>query len=107
MPDLLQNNGILVPQHLDPTAEPPAYEALEGEDGGSYVVPLNSDGTRVSPATEDKQDAAIAQLEAIAGLDFATQTTLAAVLAKLSADPATQTTLASVLAALQGTLTTQ
>lgn len=35
----------------------------------------------------------------------ATQTTAAAILAKLSSDPATQTTLAAVLAALQGTLT--
>lgn len=34
----------------------------------------------------------------LAAKDFATQTTLAAVLAKLSADPATQTTLAAILA---------
>lgn len=34
----------------------------------------------------------------LADVDFATQTTLAAVLAKLSADPATQTTLAALLA---------
>ena len=39
-------------------------------------------------------------LTTIAGKDFATQTTLAAVLAKLSADPATETTLAAVLAKL-------
>lgn len=34
----------------------------------------------------------------LAGKDFATQTTLAAVLAKLTSDPATQTTLAAILA---------
>ncbi len=45
-------------------------------------------------------------LTALGGKDFATQTTLAAVLAKLSSDPATQTTLAEVLATLQGELTT-
>lgn len=43
-------------------------------------------------------------LTALGQKDFATQTTLAAILAKLSADPATQTTLAAVLATLQGTL---
>lgn len=42
-------------------------------------------------ATEAKQDTLIAK-------DFATQTTLAAVLAKLTSDPATQTTLAAILA---------
>ena len=44
-------------------------------------------------ATSAKQDTLIAK-------DFATQTTLAAVLEKLSGDPATQTTLAAVLAKL-------
>lgn len=39
--------------------------------------------------------------------DFATQTTLAAVLAKLSADPATQTTLAAILAKLIATPATE
>lgn len=53
-------------------------------------------------ATQTTAAAILAKLSA----DPATQTTLAAVLAKLSSDPATQTTLASVLAALGGTLTT-
>jgi hypothetical protein len=62
-------------------------------------------------ASATKQDAAKAVLDAIAasvdGLEsntagLATQTTLAAVLAKLTADPATQTTLAAVLAAVDG-----
>jgi len=47
--------------------------------------------TIVGGATEAKQDTLIAK-------DFATQTTLAAVLAKLTSDPATQTTLAAILA---------
>lgn len=46
-------------------------------------------------------------LATIAGKDFATQTTIAAVLAKLSADPATQTTLAAVLAKLSADPATQ
>lgn len=46
-------------------------------------------------------------LATLNGKDFATQTTLAAVLAKLSADPATQTTLAAVLAKLTSDPATQ
>ena len=45
----------------------------------------------------DGLEAALATLN---GKDFATQTTLAAILAKLSADPATQTTLAAILTQL-------
>jgi hypothetical protein len=74
----------------------------------------------VAPATEAKQDAANAILTLIAGYtdgieallttlggkDFATQTTLAAILVKL-ADPATQTTLAAVLAKLSADPATQ
>ena len=53
---------------------------VTGIEGGYEVVGLkNAEGTRVNPATQD---------------------TLAAVLAKLSADPATQTTLAAALTAL-------
>jgi hypothetical protein len=46
-------------------------------------------------------------LATLAGKDFSTQTTLAAVLAKLSSDPATQTTLAAVLAKLGSDPATQ
>lgn len=67
-----------------------------------------------APSTEAKQDAMITLLtaiasseSAIAGKDFATQASLAAVLAKLSADPATQTTLAAVLAKLSSDPATQ
>jgi hypothetical protein len=59
-------------------------------------------------STAAKQDTAQTTLAAIQTAlgPLATQTTLAAVLAKLSADPATQTTLAALLSAVQGTLTT-
>ncbi|MCU0912935.1 MAG: hypothetical protein MUC88_00055 [Planctomycetes bacterium] len=46
-------------------------------------------------------------LATLAGKDFSTQTTLAAVLAKLSSDPATQTTLAAILAKLDVALSTR
>ncbi len=55
------------------------------------------------PATQTTLAAVLAKLSA----DPATQTTLAAVLAKLSADPATQTTLAAVLAKLSADPATQ
>lgn len=51
-------------------------------------------------ATSAKQDTLIAK-------DFATQTTAAAILAKLTADPATQTTLAAILAKLTADPATQ
>ena len=49
-------------------------------------------GNLINPAQED------GNLASLAAKDFATQTTLSAVLTKLSADPATQTTLAALLA---------
>lgn len=49
-------------------------------------------------ATAAKQDTGNGSLSTIAAKDFSTETTLAAVLAKLSSDPATQTTLAAILA---------
>jgi hypothetical protein len=57
----------------------------------------------MSPATSGKQDTgntSLASILAKLSADPATQTTLAAILAKLSSDPATQTTLAAVLAKL-------
>lgn len=52
----------------------------------------------VAPATEAKQDTANTNLATLAGVDFSTQTTSAAILAKITSDPATQTTLAAILA---------
>lgn len=58
---------------------------------GNLKTSVKDSGLPVGAATEAKQDTLIAK-------DFATQATLASVLAKLSADPATETTLAAVLA---------
>lgn len=69
-------------------------------DGSAVLIPgdaangLDVDVTRL-PGT------VAADIASIAAEDFATQTTLAAVLAKISADPATQTTLAAILTDLQ------
>lgn len=52
-------------------------------------------------ATEAKQDDAIAQLTSIAGEDFATQTTLAAILAKIIAAPSTEAKQDDVITELQ------
>lgn len=88
--------------------DPAIVVAVKDANGNAAPIVLTADGKiPVAPgaveggATEAKQDAGNASLVTIAGKDFATQTTLAAVLAKLSADPATQTTLAAVLAAVQ------
>jgi hypothetical protein len=51
-------------------------------------------------ATALKQDSEISLLTTVAGKDFATQATLAQILAKLIAAPATESTLASILAKL-------
>jgi len=51
-------------------------------------------------ATAAKQDAQTAMLFALAGKDFATQATLAAILAKIIAAPGTETTLTAILAKL-------
>jgi hypothetical protein len=53
-----------------------------------------TDGTNVYDAAKETGG----NLATLAAKDFATQTTLAAVLAKLTSDPATQTTLAAILA---------
>lgn len=75
-------------------------------DGSAVVLPsdatygLDVDVTRL-PGT------VAADITTVAGKDFATQTTLAALLAKLTADQATQTTLAAVLAKVSADPATQ
>jgi hypothetical protein len=61
-------------------------------DGSQTTKVRDSAGLVIDPAREG------GNLATLAGKDFATQATLAAVLAKLTADPATQTTLAALLA---------
>ena len=102
-----------IPQIYNPVTD--EYEVLQGANGAARHIIYGADGNPISTddnnklavraaeietlleliegkdfATEAKQDALIAK-------DFATQTTLAAVLAKLSEDPATQTTLTEIL----------
>lgn len=88
-----------VPQHFNPTADD--YEAILGRNGASRVELYGPDGNPISTSS-GKLAVRATEIESllndIKGKDFATQTTLAAVLAKLSADPATQTTLAAILA---------
>jgi hypothetical protein len=86
------------PQYKKPGAD--EYEPVEGQHGAPFAILKDAGGNIVSPATEDKLEqvrqllsgvATEAKLEqartllnAISTKDFATQTTLAAVLAKLA-----------------------
>jgi hypothetical protein len=69
-------------------------------DGSINVAATVSGGA--TAANQSTEIAALASIltavDGLEGKDYATQTTLAAVLAKLTADPATQTTLAAILA---------
>ncbi|MGI5900829.1 MAG: hypothetical protein ACOX8S_13105, partial [Christensenellales bacterium] len=53
-------------------------------------VDVEASALPAGAATEAKQDSAISELQAIKGKDFATQTTLAAILAKIISAPATE-----------------
>jgi hypothetical protein len=70
-----------VPQYKIPGED--NYEKLEGEHGASFTKIKDAGGNIVSPATEEKLEQARVLLNTISTKDFATQTTLAAVLAKL------------------------
>lgn len=94
-----KTDGSGVTQPVSATALPlPAGAATETTLGG---VKTGTDKIPADPAREG------GNLATLAGKDFSTQTTLAAVLAKLSSDPATQTTLAAVLAKLDVALSTR
>jgi len=87
-----------VPQYKKPGSTD--YEAVEGQHGAPFAILKDASGAVISPATEDKleqvrqllsgvaTEAKLEQarmlLDAISTKDFATQTTLAAVLAKLA-----------------------
>lgn len=81
------------------------HKAAFGSDGTLTLVEAAAPMpvTDAAGATQTTLAAVLAKLTA----DPATQTTLAAVLAKLSADPATATGVAAVLAAVQGVLSTK
>jgi len=97
----------VAPQYYNPTTD--EYEALHGTAGANHVVIYGPDGQPASLATETKLEAVRALLASLADNDFATQTTLAAVLSKLSADPSTgakQDATKGVLDALDGKVAT-
>ena len=72
-------------------------DALTGESAGGGEVAVVSSALPEGAATEAKQDTLIAK-------DFATQTTLAAILAKLIAAPATEATVEAIRLLLAGVL---
>lgn len=82
------------PQYYNPIADD--YEVLSGRNGAQRVELYGPDGSPIT-ITSNKLAVRASELETILNT-LGTQTTLAAVLAKLSSDPATQTTLAAILA---------
>jgi len=81
---------------------------------GNYVALIDSSGNEIIPSTSALQTAGNALLTLIAGEDFATEDTLADILAKIIAAPATEakqdtgnTALANILAKLSGDPATQ
>lgn len=75
-------------------------------DGSATVLPADAtNGVYVD--VKRLPGTVAADITAVAGKDFATQTTLAAILAKIIATPATEATLASVLAKLSADPATQ
>jgi len=91
-------------QYYNTTTTPPEFQPAQGNNGAVYVDVKTS----VLPAgasTSVKQDSIISYVDGIEGAlatliakDFATQTTLAALLAKVIAAPATEATSAAILA---------
>jgi len=91
---LVDSNGRPIPQYFVPGV---GFKPLKGagDNGPEYVI--KSSALPTGAATEDKQDALIAK-------DFATETTLAAILAKIISAPATeakQNSLETVLKAIR------
>jgi hypothetical protein len=95
----LEIGGVEIKNGTDDT------RAVVKTDGtnNALVVTQNAQPLPTGAATQTTLAAVLAKLTS----DPATQTTLAAVLAKLSSDPATQTTLAAVLAKLSSDPATQ
>jgi hypothetical protein len=92
-------NGKPIPQYYNQATR--EYEALEGNNGAARHIIYGADGNPIATAGNKlavKASEIETLLESLDGKDFATQATLAEVLAKLSDDPATQTTLAAILA---------
>jgi hypothetical protein len=94
-------DGKPIPQIFDMVKDD--YEVLQGRNGAQRVEIYGPDGNPLS-STSGKLNIRASELEtllsALGAKDFATQTTLAQILAKLSADPATETTLAGGIVSL-------
>ncbi|MEA4924934.1 MAG: hypothetical protein VB084_06420 [Syntrophomonadaceae bacterium] len=100
-----------IPQHFNPTADD--YEPVYGRNNAMRVEIYGPDGNPISTASsklsvraseiETLLTAISGYVDGLEGKDYATQTTLAAILAKISSDPATQTTLAAILTQLNTT----
>jgi hypothetical protein len=91
-------NAKPIPQYYNPVTD--EYEVLQGVGGAARQVLYGPDGNPISTTEgklavraaelEEKLEAVRVLLNALAGEDFATQTTLAQVLAKMIAAPATE-----------------
>lgn len=91
-----------VPQHFNPTTDD--YEPVYGRNNAGRVELYGPDGNPISADDSNKLAVRATDIETllndIKGKDFATQTTLAAILAKIIAAPATeakQTALAALI----------
>ena len=80
-------DGNPVPQMYNPAIDD--YEVLQGGSGASKVD-VEASALPAGAATEAKQDSTISELQNLQGKDFATQTTLAAILSKIISAPATE-----------------
>ena len=84
-------DGKPIPQVFNPVLD--EYEALKGDAGAARHILYSADGNPIT-TTGDKLAVRATELEtlleSIESKDFATQTTLAAILAKLIAAPATE-----------------
>lgn len=88
-----------------------ATEDISGVKHELVKIEFGANGTATKVSADDPMPVTDADVEALLtsldGKDFSTQTTAAAILAKLTSDPATQTTLAAILAKITSDPATQ
>ena len=84
-------DGKPIPQYFNPTGD--EYEALQGRNGANRIEIYGPDGDPVSVVSNKlavRASEIETLLESLDGKDFATQTTLSQILAKIIAAPATE-----------------
>jgi hypothetical protein len=86
---------------LDTTGVKKIIDALPAGNNKIGKVDVEASALPAGAATEAKQDSAISELQNLQGKDFATQATLAAILAKMPAAPATEAKQDSAISELQ------